>query len=70
MVSLLAASMVEDSGIPETIRDYIEYFIYELDFGSKWVRGCITYDDGQDIPPRTADDLYNFIKEIVKNYEV
>lgn len=41
----------------------IEYFIYELEWGTKWHKGCIISQDGKDIPMKTIEDLYNLLKE-------
>lgn len=41
--------------------DYIEYFIYELDYGRKYETGMITDENGQDIDIHTPDLLYDFI---------
>ena len=41
--------------------DYIDYFIYELDYGRKYEAGMITDENGQDIDIHTPDLLYDFI---------
>lgn len=41
--------------------DYIEYFIYELDYGRKYEAGVITDENGQDIDIHTPELLYDFI---------
>ena len=41
--------------------DYIEYFIYELDYGRKYEAGMITDESGQDIDIHTSELLYDFI---------
>ena len=41
--------------------DYIEYFVYELDYGRKYEVGMITDENGQDIDIHTPDLLYDFI---------
>lgn len=41
--------------------DYIEYFIYELDYGRKYESGMITDENGQDIDIHTPVLLYDFI---------
>lgn len=40
---------------------YIEYFIYELDYGRKYEVGMIADENGQDIDIHTPDLLYDFI---------
>ena len=41
--------------------EYIDYFIYELDYGRKYEPGMITDENGQDIDIRTPNLLYDFI---------
>ena len=41
--------------------DYIEYFIYELDYGRMYEEGMLTDENGQDIDIHTPDLLYEFI---------
>lgn len=41
---------------------WISYFVYDLEFGKKWHKKCITDKDGKDIPLKNANDLYNLIK--------
>lgn len=40
---------------------WIEYYIYELDFGKKYKKGCATNADGSEINLSTAKDLYDFL---------
>lgn len=40
--------------------DFIEYFIYNLEFGSEWEPGCIE-DSGKDIKMQTPEDLYDYL---------
>jgi len=42
--------------------DWIEYFIYELDFGKKYKPGCATNADGSHIDISTAGKLYEFLR--------
>jgi len=42
---------------------YIEYFIYELDFGQKWKNGMCIDEKGNDIKLQTGEDLYNLLME-------
>ncbi|NCQ52027.1 hypothetical protein GW796_09055 [archaeon] len=42
---------------------WIEYFIYELDYGKKYKDGCIIDSDGSYIKLRTPEDLYNFLEK-------
>ena len=41
--------------------EYIDYFVYELDYGRKYEAGTITDEDGQDIDIHTPELLYDFI---------
>jgi len=41
----------------------IAYFIYDLEYGSKWKVGTITTKDGKDIKLSTIKDLYDYLKE-------
>lgn len=41
--------------------EYIDYFIYELDYGRKYEPGMITDENGQDIDIHTPKLLYDFI---------
>ena len=43
--------------------DNIIYWIYNLEFGTKWKKGMITDKDGKDIKLKTINDLY---KELIK----
>ena len=43
------------------LSDDIGYFIYELEFGSKWHEGMVLDKNGNDIPLKDASDLYNLL---------
>ena len=43
--------------------EYIDYFIYELDYGRKYEAGMITDESGQDIDIHTSKLLYEFISD-------
>lgn len=43
--------------------EYVDYFIYELDYGRKYEAGMITDENGQDIDIHTPDLLYDFISD-------
>jgi len=45
---------------------WIEYFIWELDFGKKYKKGCASHRNGKDIKLKTAVDLYNFLIKNMK----
>lgn len=56
MIRLLADAMEAPCAL-----ESIEYFVYELDFGKKWTRCCVTTLDGKEIPYGTAEDVYDDI---------
>ena len=47
--------------------DWIEYYCWELDFGSKYKPGSIKDVDGTNIPLKTVEDLWDMLKENMKN---
>lgn len=51
----------------DTENDNIDYFIYELNYGSRWHEGCITTKDGKDIPMRNAEELYDILLDNLEN---
>ena len=52
----------------DTDLGWIEYFVYDLDFGTKYEDGMIKDTDGNIIKLSTVEDLYNLlIKEIEEN---
>lgn len=44
---------------------WIEYFIYELEFGSKYVEGCAKYKNGDNINLSNPEHLYTFLIETI-----
>ena len=42
---------------------WIEYFIYELDYGKKYYEGIASRKDGSDIDLSSASKLYDFLLE-------
>ena len=52
--------------------EYIDYFIYELDYGRKYEAGMITDENDQDIDIHTPNLLYDFISNngVVRQKEV
>ena len=65
VVQLLSAGFDYEE---EIISDWIYYFMFELDFGSKWKEGCVTETktvDGKDVevdvPLSTPEDLYDML---------
>jgi len=47
--------------------EWISYWIYELEFGSKWRKGTITDKNKKDIKLQTAEDLYSYLIKENKN---
>ena len=54
LLLLLKEIFNDDSG-------WIEYYIYELDYGKKYKEGCVTQNK-KNIPLATPKDLYNLLK--------
>lgn len=46
--------------------DWIDYFMYELDFGKKYRKGMVKESDGTIIDLSNAERLYEFL---IKNYD-
>jgi hypothetical protein len=40
---------------------WIDYWIYELNFGEDYIEGCVTDLDGKVIPLKTTRELYDFL---------
>lgn len=40
---------------------WIEYYIYELEFGKKYKDGCASYNNGEKIDISNLTNLYNFL---------
>lgn len=53
-VNLLKTVMHDDG-------DWIDYFIYERDYGKDLKLGDVTESDGTPIPMSTAEELYDFL---------
>lgn len=47
--------------------DNIEYFIYEIEFGSKYYDGCFTEADGTPIDISDAEKLYDYLDRTLNN---
>jgi hypothetical protein len=43
--------------------EWIGYFLYELEFGSKYKDGMITDKNGENVKLATPEDLYNLLTE-------
>ena len=48
--------------------DYIEYFIYELDYGREYEIGMVQDEYGQDIDIHTSDLLYDFLAQNIHDF--
>ena len=46
----------------DTRDSWIDYFVYELDFGKKYKEGSCTYKDGTFIDLSTSEALWNFLE--------
>jgi len=51
----------------DTEDSWIEYFIYDLDYGNDYKPGCVTLGDGSSIDLSDIESLYNFLKEEYSN---
>lgn len=75
IVKLLSASFDYDDDI---IKDWIDYYIYEMCYGANWEPGAVTEiikgADGNDvevdIPLKTPEDLYNMLFKTACGYKV
>ncbi len=45
---------------------WIDYFIYELDFGVKYIEGCVTEADGINIDLSSPYHLYKYLIKNIK----
>lgn len=46
--------------------DWIEYYIYELNYGNKYKKGMVT-DKGKNIKLKTPSDLFNLLVDVYFN---
>ena len=59
----LAIDLLKEAlGLDEEI-DWIEYFIYELEFGTKFQLGCVVEADGKAVDLSTPEALYDYLME-------
>lgn len=47
----------------EDTSEWISYWLYELDCGMTWKKGCITDKEGKDIKLKTPEDLYDILNK-------
>jgi hypothetical protein len=50
----------------DKINDWIGFYIFDLNFGSKWEKDCITVN-GKDVPMRDAGELYKVLIENINS---
>ena len=57
--------LMEDNG------EWIQYFIYDLDYGKNYKEGCAIYKDKSPIDLSTAEKLHHFLyrEVMIKNIE-
>lgn len=60
MLEIPVSILQEEVGDKE---DWIPFWLYELSCGKSYEDGCAIDKDGNDIPLKTIDDLYNVIME-------
>jgi hypothetical protein len=58
---IMLQDLLELSFKDNTEHSWIEYFIYELDYGRKYTEGCATEADGTNIDLSTPEKLYKFL---------
>jgi hypothetical protein len=46
---------------------WIDYFIYELDFGKEYKEGCASYKNGDNIDLSSVETLYEFLLKEIEN---
>ena len=51
----ILADVMQDDG------DWISYFIYDLEFGTKYKKGCAIEKDGKEIKLDTIENLYKYL---------
>lgn len=56
LITLLKLSFKDDS-------DWIDYYIYEIDFGRDYVEGCVLSKEKKPIPLATPSDLWNLLQD-------
>ena len=49
--------------------DIISYWIYELDYGEKYTKGCIVDEDLNEIDLSTAENLYDYLIKSLESEE-
>lgn len=65
MVELLSLAMGLECHTQDD--NVLEYFIYDLDFGKEYEKGCYTEADGTPIDISTTEKLYEYILEEYNN---
>jgi hypothetical protein len=62
----LLMNFIKDLCNDNTKYSWIDYYVYELDWGKNYKTGCVTSKNKKPIDISTLDKLYKFLK---KNYE-
>lgn len=52
-----------EMGDKQDKESWIDYFIFELDFGNDYHDGCVVRKDGSNVDLSTPDKLYDFLME-------
>lgn len=47
--------------------DTLDWWIYEIEFGTKAVKGAMSDENGKEIPMRTLEDLYRYYENYTLN---
>lgn len=58
---LLLSRLTEDRRESSVDESWLEYFIFELDYGKKWSKGSVVDENGEDIPFSTPEEVYDFL---------
>lgn len=49
--------------------EWISYWMWELNYGEKWYKGCVTEADGTDVKLQTSADLYRLLIDNIAQRE-
>lgn len=64
---MLTIDLLKEALSLDESNDWIEYFIYDLEFGTKFKLGCVVEADGKAIDLSTAAALYDYLQEYYIN---
>lgn len=59
----LSVDLIKEALNLDAENDWIEYFIYDLEFGTKFVPGCVVEADGKAVDLSTPSSLYDYLQE-------